>query len=561
VALDNQRYFSIFDDAMISMRYAWNFSHGYGLVWNPGERVEGYTNLLMVLLMALPNLLFEKRIAALAVQLIGILCMLVNAYLAKGIAHLATDGMDGEIRKVITVLSFIGTLAYYPLAFWCLMGMETGLLTSFILAGVFVYLKFLRDQRTIWLFLLSIFLGLAFITRPDSLVPSLIIILFLLVELFRSNNCKQDFTRIVGIIGLFLLFPFGQFLFRLVYYGELLPNTYILKVAGIPIETRILNGFAFITPFMKSISVILIISVIGLFLNYRRSNFIFICLSLSLIIYQIWVGGDAWLYWRITAPIIPLLLIVFILTTQHKFSATDNFFKKQILNRATLLLFGLYFISASLTVDRPSGYPGMGPAEKLLLIFGIIVTISGFIPRRLLKRFLVPRRSQLLHIVYLSFIALVSINVEFLPEITFRVRPYTVGANIKMVNRAIAISELTKSNATVGVIYAGAIPYYTGLYSVDFLGKSDKYIAKLQPDLTGAVGWYGMSSVPGHNKYDLSYSIMELKPTYIQRASWGTQDLSEWVENNYYTVTYKGILLRFRKNDPKVIWQRISNDC
>jgi hypothetical protein len=26
---------------MISMRYAWNVSHGSGLVWNPGERVEG----------------------------------------------------------------------------------------------------------------------------------------------------------------------------------------------------------------------------------------------------------------------------------------------------------------------------------------------------------------------------------------------------------------------------------------------------------------------------------------------------------------------------------------
>jgi len=34
VALDNQRYFSLFDGAMISMRCAWNFSHGYGLVWN-----------------------------------------------------------------------------------------------------------------------------------------------------------------------------------------------------------------------------------------------------------------------------------------------------------------------------------------------------------------------------------------------------------------------------------------------------------------------------------------------------------------------------------------------
>ena len=30
-AIDDRRYFNLFDDAMISMRYAWNFSHGRGL--------------------------------------------------------------------------------------------------------------------------------------------------------------------------------------------------------------------------------------------------------------------------------------------------------------------------------------------------------------------------------------------------------------------------------------------------------------------------------------------------------------------------------------------------
>ena len=52
VAIDGRRYFGLFDDAMISMRYAWNFSHGQGLVWNAGERIEGYTNLLWTLIMA-----------------------------------------------------------------------------------------------------------------------------------------------------------------------------------------------------------------------------------------------------------------------------------------------------------------------------------------------------------------------------------------------------------------------------------------------------------------------------------------------------------------------------
>lgn len=34
------------DDAYISFRYATNLIHGHGLVFNPGERVEGYSNFL-----------------------------------------------------------------------------------------------------------------------------------------------------------------------------------------------------------------------------------------------------------------------------------------------------------------------------------------------------------------------------------------------------------------------------------------------------------------------------------------------------------------------------------
>src|SRR5919202_1675726 len=56
--IDGERYFSLFDDEMISMRYARNLALGSGFVWNPGgERVEGYSNLLWVLYMALVHLL------------------------------------------------------------------------------------------------------------------------------------------------------------------------------------------------------------------------------------------------------------------------------------------------------------------------------------------------------------------------------------------------------------------------------------------------------------------------------------------------------------------------
>ncbi len=71
VAIDHKRYFCLFDDAMISMRYAWNLSHGTGLVWNSGVYVEGISNLLMTLIMSLVTLLTDKTTSILSIQILA----------------------------------------------------------------------------------------------------------------------------------------------------------------------------------------------------------------------------------------------------------------------------------------------------------------------------------------------------------------------------------------------------------------------------------------------------------------------------------------------------------
>ena len=43
------------DDAYISWRYAENLARGLGLVWNEGEYVEGYTNFLWTVILAIPH--------------------------------------------------------------------------------------------------------------------------------------------------------------------------------------------------------------------------------------------------------------------------------------------------------------------------------------------------------------------------------------------------------------------------------------------------------------------------------------------------------------------------
>ena len=41
-----------YDDAFIALRYSENLVSGHGVVWNPDERVEGFTSLLWVLMCA-----------------------------------------------------------------------------------------------------------------------------------------------------------------------------------------------------------------------------------------------------------------------------------------------------------------------------------------------------------------------------------------------------------------------------------------------------------------------------------------------------------------------------
>ena len=178
LAFDGRRYFCLFDDAMVSMRYAWNLAHGVGLVWNPGERVEGYTNPLMVLLMAVPNVLSEKRFAVLAVQCSGIVLVLVSAAIVARIAaHFAAHCGPRE-RAWLQGLAFASTLCYYPLWYWSLMGMETGLVTALTLLAVLAALEspLVRGHR--WLVVLSLALGLGYLARPDSLIPAVVIVAF-----------------------------------------------------------------------------------------------------------------------------------------------------------------------------------------------------------------------------------------------------------------------------------------------------------------------------------------------------------------------------------------------
>jgi hypothetical protein len=509
VAIDGNRYFTLADDAMISMRYAWNFSHGQGLVWNPGERIEGYSNLLMTLFMSFATWAFDKSNAALFIQISGVVFLLAIAYVSMRIAdHISRDQFSKH-PTLISILTFSGILTYYPLVSWSLSGMETGLLTLLLMLAILYAFYSTKSKNPMHLYTMAIFMGLAFLTRNDSIIFSMLIWAYIFWERYSVIKIPKKFWNIISSMGILLLFVIGQQVFRYLYYGEITPNTYTLKLTGMPFTERIINGFGFIKLFLVETSILLGFSTIDQLSNFRKRNILLISIVFSSIGYQVYIGGDPWNYWRIMSPTIPLLIILFIFTIHAIIVVISN-----------TQVFRDYFFRKPII-----------PRKYVAQVMIVIVVFSG----------------------------LIFTNRRFMPEILLNDYAYqTSGKHKNFVNIAVALNHLTKSDATIGVFTAGNLAYYAERKAIDFLGKSDRTIAELPPDVSGKISWFGMRSVPGHNKYDLNYSIKKLKPTYVQRFKWGKQDLSEWSENTYILVEYDGVSLYLLKDSPDVHWDKVN---
>jgi hypothetical protein len=129
--------FSLFDDAMISLTYARNLAAGHGLVWMPGEPpVEGYTNLLWTLLMALPHWAgLPERLVSLPIQGLGVLLLATTSVLAMRIAR----RLSGASWIAPATIAAIGLC--YPLVFWTLRGLEVGLVACLVTAAALLALR------------------------------------------------------------------------------------------------------------------------------------------------------------------------------------------------------------------------------------------------------------------------------------------------------------------------------------------------------------------------------------------------------------------------------------
>ncbi len=294
------------DDAFISFRYSDNFVNGHGFVWNVGGKIEGYTNFLWVLAMTIP--LYLKLDPVTFSFALGIACFVVSLIFTYKTATLICGSKD------IGLLTIILLGANYTFSSYATGGLETQLQACLFVSSMFILLRSIHTHE--WkiqtMTLLSFLLSAALLTRLDSGLLAAVIIPIAIFAIFQEGlPSSRKLVKIIAL-GLPLLLLVGSWLlWKLMFYGDILPNSYYIKAAS---KTSPLRGVYFVYLFWFSYWLIpfpFLCASAGKKL-FNKSNVglvAFVVLILLWSSYIIKVGGD-FMEFRFMVPILPLLFII-----------------------------------------------------------------------------------------------------------------------------------------------------------------------------------------------------------------------------------------------------------
>ncbi len=284
------------DDAYISYRYARNWARGAGPVFNPGERVEGYSNFLLVAALA-------------AVERAG--GDVVSA--SRGLGTLAAWGLAlavyfmlaARLRRGVA-LALAGSLAvalHAALATWARSGMETLPLACLVAVGQLVFLRELEREGRHWIS--GLVFGGVSLLRADGFVHAAATLLFLAL----SRSRRRAWTFAVA----FLLVFAPYVLWRLEYYGQPFPNPYFLRTGGgyYQLLRGLFDAYNFVVPFggLLLFAAPLLLFVLRDPERDRTRAYLATC-SAVFTAYIIWVGGDYMPMGRFFVPLVAGLIVL-----------------------------------------------------------------------------------------------------------------------------------------------------------------------------------------------------------------------------------------------------------
>jgi arabinofuranosyltransferase len=220
------------DDAYITFREVWNFVHGYGLTFNPDERVYAYTNPLWVLAVAAAHAVTREFFFT-ATALSWVLDIAAVVVLVRWARSLP--------RAALIVVWLLSSKAFVD---YTSSGLEYPM--SYLLIALFYtrYLERRVDQPASpgelrWFALLA---ALGFLTRPDAILLYVVPLAEMTLWTLDVQRRRTFWSLAAGFAPAVMWVVFTTF-----YYGFPLPNTYYAKVAsGIPGPIVFGQGVAYV---------------------------------------------------------------------------------------------------------------------------------------------------------------------------------------------------------------------------------------------------------------------------------------------------------------------------
>jgi hypothetical protein len=282
------------DDAYITFRYARNLYEGFGPVFNPGERVEGYSNPLWVaaaaagFAMHLDPMAVARRISLAS-------AVLLVAALYRSLLAFSAPGWSAALTTFLISSSLLVQMA-------CMAGLETVAHAFLFFAGLaLLAVPELTPRKAL---ASSALLVLAALTRPEGIAYWGIGLAVVAV------SCRPALLRYAAP-GLLWL---AHLAWRWSYYGDLLPNTWYAKQST-PALWGV--GVAELRAFLSRPEVLVLVAmaVAGAATawrtpRWRRAVALLGGTTLFHLLYVVSVGGDGLRMLRFHVPVLPSLALL-----------------------------------------------------------------------------------------------------------------------------------------------------------------------------------------------------------------------------------------------------------
>lgn len=281
------------DDAYISLRYSYNLVEGNGLVFNPGERVEGYSNFSWTMLGAF--FLAIGVDAILSYTLIGVL----SAYLLLVMIIAISREVREEARPIWDALPALLLAGSTTIALWSLSALEQ---VPFALCGWTAFLMALKGRPRI----AGALLLLVMLTRPEGVLFFLFTsYLALHFGRFEVIPKRTEFFKVAALVVIaYALYQYWRFS----YFGEPFPNTYYVKGGGG--LAAAIHGWMNFKKLMvlNGNGLLMLLAPFALLCSNIKGRVImlaFLIFQVGYCLYEIKIGGDFLDYYRLHLTTLP----------------------------------------------------------------------------------------------------------------------------------------------------------------------------------------------------------------------------------------------------------------